>query len=113
MGSNLSITREELKKRIDASNFIQNNGRVLRAINILRCKYNKLKDIEYALDIPHDEIVDCVNYLHECEYIKLRHTISKQDTCLADSDFEEIEAKLSADGIKLIAGKKTDECIDI
>lgn len=109
----MSFDKETLRKRIEASNFIQNNGGVLRAINILRCKFNKLKDIEYALDIEHDEIVDSVNYLHESGYIKLRHTVSKQDTCLADSDFEDIEAKLSADGIKLIAGKKTDDCIEI
>lgn len=109
----MSMDKEALRKRIEASNFISNNGTVLRTINILRCKYNKLKDIEYALDMEHDEIVDCVNYLHESGYIKLRHTISKQDTCLADTDFEDIEAKLSSEGIRLLAGKLTDPCIEI
>lgn len=31
--------KEMLKKRLEAANFISNNGRVLRTINVLRYKY--------------------------------------------------------------------------
>lgn len=109
----MGFDKEKLRQRIEAGNFISNNGSVLRAINILHCRYNKIKDIEYALDMEHDELADSVNYLHESGYIKLRDARSKQDTTLADSDFCEIEAKLSATGIKLIAGKLSDDCIEI
>ena len=34
--------KETLKKRLEAANFISNNGRVLRTINVLRYKYNEL-----------------------------------------------------------------------
>ena len=43
----------------------------------------------------------------------MRNTNSKQATTLADCDFEDIEAKVSADGIKIIACVKSDECIDV
>lgn len=43
----------------------------------------------------------------------MRNIRSKQSTTLADCDFDNIEAKVSADGIKIIACVKTDECIDV
>ena len=43
----------------------------------------------------------------------MRNIRSKQPTTLADCDFEEIEAKVSADGIKIIACVRSDECIDV
>ncbi len=40
------ITKKEiLNKRISAGNFVKNNGAVLRTINILKTKYNRLKNI--------------------------------------------------------------------
>ena len=43
----------------------------------------------------------------------MRSIRSKQPTTLADSDFDEIEAKVSAEGIKIIACAKIDECIEV
>ena len=43
----------------------------------------------------------------------MRNTDNKQATTLADCAFEDIEAKVSADGIKIIACVKSDECIDV
>ena len=62
--------KEQIRRRIAAGNFVANNGRVLRTINILRYDYKKLREIEYALpDMEHGEIVDSVNYLAECGYL--------------------------------------------
>ena len=38
------------KQRLKAGNFVRNNGRVLRTINILRHKYNKLSGIQNVLE---------------------------------------------------------------
>lgn len=43
--------KETLKKRLEAANFISNNGRVLRTINVLRYKYNELKSVETVLEM--------------------------------------------------------------
>ena len=71
--------KEQIRRRIAAGNFVANNGRVLRTINILRYDYKKLREIEYALpDMEHGEIMDSVNYLAECGYLVntvLRRTI--------------------------------------
>ena len=85
-----------------------------RTINILRYDYKKLREIEYALpDMEHGEIVDSVNYLAECGYIRLRHVVSQRSAALSDTRWEEIEAKLTADGIRLLAGCRQDECVEV
>ena len=48
--------KEQIRRRIAAGNFVANNGRVLRTINILRYDYKKLREIEYALpDMEHGQ----------------------------------------------------------
>ena len=106
--------RDELKKKINVGNFISNNGRVLRTINILRHSYNKLNGIGYALpDITEDELLDSINFLFEEEYIHLRNAETKEDAGIADSDYRELEAKLTGKGIRLLAGGIKDPMITI
>ncbi|MDE5583227.1 MAG: type VI secretion protein [Ruminococcus sp.] len=108
------MDKELLNKRISAGNFVENNGSVLRTVNLLKTKYNKLKSIQYALNhIEKNEIENSVNYLFEAGYLNLRHTENKQPTSLADTDFCLIEAKLTAKGIQLLAGVISDECVEI
>lgn len=62
------MDKETLNKRISAGNFVENNGSVLRTINILKTKYNRLKNIRYALgNIEKTDIENSVNYLYEEE----------------------------------------------
>lgn len=102
-----------LNKRIFARNFAENNGSVLRTVNILKTKYNKLKNLQFALNMEKNEIENSVNYLFEAGYLHLRNAESKTPTSLADADFDSIEGKLTAKGIKLLAGAIEDECVDI
>ncbi len=62
---------------------MENNGSVLRTVNILKTKFNRLKDIKYALNIEKNDICAC--------------DISEQNSSatLADCDFGEIESKVS------------------
>ena len=69
---------EKQMQLIRAGNFKENNGSVMRTINMLRYQYHKLKSVEYALpDITKGEITDSVNYLYEAGYIHLRTVLSK------------------------------------
>lgn len=104
---------KQMIQRIEAKETAENNGKVLRAINILHCKYNKLKSVEYGIDIEHRAMVDSVNYLSEAGYIHLRHVDSKEPVSFADTDFCDIEAKLTDKGIRLIAGKLTDDLVEV
>ncbi len=106
---------KEMTERIRQKKFFRNNGIVLKGINLLRTQYVSLSELKYALEpsVTESELRDCVNYLSESGYIKMRNIRSKLPTTLADCDFEEIEAKVSADGIKIIACARTDECIEV
>lgn len=100
--------------RIKREKFVDNNARVLRAINMLRTQYVKIKDLEYGLapDIAASEITDSVNYLLEGGYIHLRDIeYHKPVTDLADAEINTLEAKLTQKGIQFLNGKISDECI--
>ena len=111
------MEKEALAAKIRAGNCITNNGRVLRTINVLRTKYNKLTGIHYALseEMQPDQFQDSVNYLFEAEYIELRHVETKAiiGTGLADHSYKELEAKLTAKGIQLLAGAIRDPLIEV
>ena len=88
--------------KIKTGRFIKNNGRVLRTINIMRYKFEKLSEVHYALDdMPDDEYIDSLNYLFEAGYIQIRDIRSRQPAVLAD------------EGIKLLAGKSMDELVEV
>ena len=105
---------EKQMQLIRAGNFKENNGSVMRTINMLRTQYHRLKSVEYALpNITKGEISDSVNYLYEAGYIHLRDIVTKELTTLADSDFDDLEAKLTAKGISLLTGGINDPCIKL
>lgn len=106
---------KDIQERIKQKKFFQNNGVVLKGINLLRTQYVKLSELRYAFEptMTESEFRDSVNYLSEANYIKMRNVSSKQYTTLADCNLEDIEAKTTADGIKIIACVKSDECIDV
>lgn len=104
------------KKQLRAGNFVRNNGEVLRTINILRYKYNKLTGVGSVLadrGISDGEYLDSVNFLAEEGYIHLREIASKADASLSDSDYRTLEAKLTSKGIRLLAGGIEDNMIEV
>lgn len=110
------MDNETLRRKITAGNFAENNGIVIRAINVLRTKYIRLGSLFHALpNLQKDEILDCVNYLYESGYIHLRHTETKAEAVagLADMDYRVLEGKLTGEGIRLLAGGVRDDVVKV
>ena len=62
--------------------------------------------------LPEAVIADCVNYLNEGGYIKLRDVEFHNEVAdLADAELHSLEAKLTAKGIAFLNGKISDPCI--
>lgn len=104
------------KRRLSAGNFIKNNGSVIRTINILRYNYNKLTGVQNVLEgngVAEDEFLDSVNFLAEEGYIHLREISGKKEATLADSSYKVLEAKVTAKGIRLLAGGINDNMIEV
>lgn len=101
---------EELRR----SAFHRNNRIVLQTINVMREDYTPLESVADALEntIGLSDVTDCVNYLTESGYIKLRIRGTQTTvTDLADAEFSKLSAKLTAKGIQLLNGKIKDPCI--
>lgn len=106
------MDKEELIKKMHASQFVENNRIVLETINLLRISYARLRDVKTALEkIEESRFLDCVNYLSEAGYIKLRECGSRLPAELADVDYRGLEAKLTGKGIELAGGKRTDSMV--
>ena len=104
------------KQRLKAGNFVRNNGRVLRTINILRHKYNKLSGIQNVLEedgITEDEFLDSVNFLALEGYIHLLDVANQNDASLSDCHSETLEGRLTGKGIRLLAGGIEDTMIEV
>ena len=87
------------KRALRAGSFVHNNGKVLRTVNILRLKYNKLTGVQSVLE--------------EEGYIHLRRISNKEPAALADTDYTALEAKLTGKGIRLLAGGIEDDMIEV
>lgn len=105
--------REEILKRMRAAAFIQNNGQILRILNIASPKFESLVNVLYAArNMDEWQLIESVNYLAEKGYIHLRDIQSKKKADIADIDYKDIEAKLSAAGTGLLRGAATDDLVE-
>ncbi|MEA4941907.1 hypothetical protein SDC9_187587 [bioreactor metagenome] len=104
------------KRALRAGSFVKNNGTVLRTVNILRFKYNKLTGVQGVLEdggIAEDEFLDSINFLAEEGYIHLRQISTKESAALSDANYTALEAKLTGKGIRLLAGGCSDDMIEV
>jgi hypothetical protein len=103
-------------KRLRAGSAIENNGLVLRDINLLRHQYIDLKSVRRvrSTEIGEQEFLDAVNYLSLEGYISLRDKSSKAETKLSDAeDYADLEAMVTSKGIRLLGGIIRDEMVDV
>ena len=105
------LTDKEVGKALEeyiynVFNLAPYQGRVKKdrgTINLLRYRYEKLSEVQYALDdMPENEYIDSLNYLYEEGYIQLRNIRSKKDTSLADSEIKDLEAKVTSKANRLL-----------
>lgn len=108
------MNENEIIKKMRSDKFVKNNGIVLRTINIGRTSYNRLSQLRRALepDISKEEFCDCINYLSGAKMIDLRRCDNKKAADIADDCIDDVEAKVSVQGIRLLAGKISDPCIE-
>jgi hypothetical protein len=108
------MDKAELQRRIDAGDFAQNNGKVLRTINILAGKDIKLKSLQFAQPgIKSGELAESLYYLQEAEYIKARNIYNKENADVADCDYDDTEVRLTAKGLRLLKSYTTDPAVSI
>ena len=98
------MDRDELLQAVRAQKFTENNGRVLKMVNILRYSYIGLEVIKDSAlsDLSENEFLDSVNFLQKAGYISLRRIEGHEESTLADSAYTELEGIVTEKGIRLI-----------
>lgn len=106
-------SQEQLLKKMRAESFVENNGEVMRALNIGYVPYHSLKTVRKVMppDMSDLDFLKSINYLQLKGYILVRHTSSKKSTEISDAEYTELEARLSDKGIDLSRGYIEDTAV--
>ena len=113
------MKREELfkKKILDemvANDFARLNGKIMRTLGVFArpwMKGNNLKDASEQED--DSDIYSSLDYLQQCNLISVRVVGSTDPVEVYDFDIEELEFRVTADGVKLLMMKKKDELVEL
>ncbi|MFT9055546.1 MAG: hypothetical protein ABF449_02815 [Ethanoligenens sp.] len=108
------MDKEELQRRIEAGAFAANNGKVLRAINIMAGNDIRLRSLQYALaELSHGELSESLYYLQDSGYIKIRKANSHMEIEVSDADYDDTDVRITAKGMQLLMGYTTDPVIKV
>ncbi|EJU21162.1 hypothetical protein HMPREF1143_1990 [Peptoanaerobacter stomatis] len=106
----------EIRKKIEQSDFAKNNGRVIRTINVLSGKFINVDSVCDALNnvMSIGEFDECLIYLYKGVYIEVREAATQRIVDdFAKYVYSELEVTLTQKGIKLARGFITDEAVEI
>lgn len=96
--------KEEILSRARKKRFADNNGKVMRAFNVLKGHFKALTTVQAAteLDMEESEFLDSIDFLVKAGYLELRTVRGKADVKrLDDTRWELLEGDLSVQGIRL------------
>jgi hypothetical protein len=103
-------------QNLDNAAFVENNGKIVRLLNILNYDYHKLAEMQRVLKtqgVDEAGLVESVNFLARAGYIELRDIASRVNANLADWQHYELEAILSDKGIRLVKGGIKDNLVEV
>lgn len=107
---------EKVKQKLFQEDFKENNGKVLRTINILRGNYINLNSVKEALSeyMNAAEFEESLIYLHKSCYIEIRKQNTKAIILdINECSYKELEVCFTQKGIKLLRGFISDEAVEV
>ncbi|MGP1599366.1 hypothetical protein [Peptoanaerobacter stomatis] len=106
----------DIRRKIEQSDFAKNNGRLIRTINILSGKFINVDSVCDALNeyMNIGEFDESLIYLYKSCYIEIRtkHTHKIIDD-FEKYSYSELEVSLTHKGIKVAKGFIVDEAVEI
>lgn len=96
------MTKDEMaiKRRLEVGNFARDNGRVIRAINVLQGKWINLESIRDVLE-DIENIERSLIYLERAGYVLARRVETEECLEIENADDQTCEVTLSQKGIQL------------
>ncbi len=87
---------DKIKREIQTAEFAENNGRILRTVNVLRGKWIRLSSVRDVLDdINVADLEQSLIYLERSEYICVRDIETKILVEVEQADYSECEVSLT------------------
>lgn len=91
---------DKVKRDIQTAEFAENNGRILRTVNVLRGKWIRLSSVRDVLDdINLADLEQSLIYLERSEYISVRDIETKIPVEVEHANYLESEVSLTKKGI--------------
>lgn len=111
------MERNETLQRVRNQEFVRNNGKVMRAFNILSVGFCRLTDARVAadeFDISVNDFLYSVNFLVKAGYLQLRTIKEHQPvTVLGDAQWTALEGQWTESGTRLGMGFVTDDLVEM
>lgn len=91
---------DKVKRDIQTVEFAENNGRIIRTVNVLRGKWIRLSSVRDVLDeINPADLEQSLIYLERSDYIAVRNIETKTTVEVEQANYFESEVSLTKKGI--------------
>lgn len=108
------MNEKDIRQKLIAGEFAQNNGRLIRTVNVLKGKWINLETVQTALtEMDEAEFEQSLIYLHRAEYIKICNESTKKCTDAEKAIYKECEVTLTKKGIDLAMYYITDPAVKV
>lgn len=108
------MDKQAIIKKVEAGNFAENNGKILRTLNILEGDFVDLDVLKNVLTaVKSAEFFKSVVYLNKADYIEIRDKETKAKITAEQAKMVDAEAALTAAGIRIAMGYEVDPAVEI
>jgi hypothetical protein len=108
------MTANDIRKQMKKHSFIENNGKILRMLNMMDSKEHKIGSIQYIMhDVPLDELRNCFHYLHDSGYIRIDHP--EGAGCIGEDReaYSQVKLEVTNIGMELLMGVKDNPAVEM
>lgn len=105
---------DNLKKHLQQYTFRENNGQILRTVNMLKPSESTVGNIRYLMQgEPQEAVQNSLNYLTEAGYIRITGPKEEPFPGQLDDTTKGYRITLTAAGIEILMGVQESPAVDV
>lgn len=105
---------DNLKKHLQQYTFRENNGLVLRTVNMLKPRESTVGNVRYLMQgEPQEAVQNSLNYLTEAGYIRITGPKGEPFPGQLDDTAKGYRITLTAAGIEILMGVQESSSVDV
>lgn len=108
------MEKDDLRKRLQQYAFRNNNGQIMRTVNILKPQESTVRNICYLMPgEPKESVQDSLKYLMEAGYIRITGPKGETFTGQIEEDNDFFRISLTASGMELLMGVQENPAVEV